>query len=181
MSLARIGYRARQLWLVLRTQPASQDLETVAQILSPSLMGLFLRLQPSEQAHSIAVLCKLESQGEVDPGLQVAALLHDIGKVRFPLRLWERIWIVLGKSFFSSQVKRWGTPPLPEGQAPTGWRRAFLIAEGHPEWGARMAAKAGASPLAVSLIRRHQDRVTIQDPSLEDQLLRKLQSVDDES
>jgi hypothetical protein len=42
-----------------------------------------------------------------------------------------------------------------------------------------MAQAAGSDALTVSLIRRHQDPLPPQDQSPEDQLLRRLQWVDD--
>jgi hypothetical protein len=63
-------------------------------------------------------------------------------------------------------------------------RRAFVVAERHPGWGAEMVAEAGASRMVVALIRRHQDDLDGlrgQGSALEQELLRKLQSVDDHS
>jgi hypothetical protein len=66
----------------------------------------------------------------------------------------------------------------------SGWRRAFVVAVQHPQWGADLAAKAGASPLAVALIRRHQEQqgsLGEADAGSEDSLLARLQSVDNNS
>jgi hypothetical protein len=132
----------------------------------------------SEQAHSIRVMRALISKGEALPeayrhDVLVAGLLHDAGKSLHPLRIWERVWIVLFRRLFPERVRQLG-----EG-TPSGWRRAFVVAERHPEWGAQMAAQAGSSALAVSLIRRHQDHIE-RGNDLEDQLLSILQSVDRE-
>ncbi|RPI32816.1 MAG: hypothetical protein EHM70_07955 [Chloroflexota bacterium] len=132
-------------------------------ILKPAEASLFFRLQPGEQAHSIDVLHNLIERGEAYPDLWVAALLHDVGKSCYPLNLWERVWIVLGKAIFPEKVNRWGSEyanmELSSGnklRAPF-WRRPFVVAVLHPEWGARLAETAGSSPMVVSLIRRHQD------------------------
>ena len=50
-------------------------------------MQLFTCLQPSEQIHALRVLHTIQQQGESDPNLHTAALLHDIGKVRAPLAI----------------------------------------------------------------------------------------------
>ncbi len=198
MNTARIVYRTRQFWKALQSKPAEIDLERIGQALAPQQMALFTRLQPGEQAHSIHVYCKLIERGEDHPDLLTAALLHDSGKSLYPLRLWERVAIVLAKALAPEGVKRWGSSPVGE-KAMRSWRRPFLIAEQHPAWGAELAARAGASLLAVSLIRRHQenlrcvqhghpergegspDRGDMADRSLEDHYLSILQSVDDES
>lgn len=156
------------------------------EVLTPSLMALFLRMDPGEQAHSLSVYQKLKREGEIHDSLQVAALLHDVGKSRYPLRIWERVLIVLMKAFLPAVVHSWG-----QGE-PTGWRRPFAVAEQHPKWGAQMAAEAGASPLVVSIIRRHQDNpvkfpdddtgeFSPKDFSLEDRLISYLQYADNES
>lgn len=150
----RILYRVRQFWQAITAAPQERDLGLARKWLTPSLLSLFLRLHPSEQAHSISIARQLAEQGETEPDLMVAALLHDIGKVRYPLTVWERIVIVLGKAMFSKRVKKWG-----RGE-PRGWRRPFAVAEQHAAWGAELAAQAGASPLAARLIRSHQDNPT---------------------
>lgn len=155
------------------------------EVLTPSLMALFLRMDPGEQAHSLAVFQKLKHGGETHDSLQAAALLHDVGKSRYPLRIWERVLIVLMKAFLPAALHSWG-----QGE-PTGWRRPFVIAMQHPKWGAQMAAEAGAPPLVVSIIRRHQDNpvkfsddageFSSKDFSLEDRLIYYLQYADNES
>ena len=61
---------------------------------------------------------------------------------------------------------------------PTGWTRGLIIAEKHPAWGAQLAHRAGASPTAVRLIRRHQDPYPLSDEKREDRLLAILQRAD---
>jgi hypothetical protein len=176
----RIFYRASQFWNALHARPASQDITQTSQALTTEMMALFLSMQPSEQSHSLAIYHQLLDQGETDQDLLMAALLHDVGKICYPLRSWERATIVLGKALLPIQARRWGQ------SQPKGWRRPFVVAEQHPTWGAKMAAKAGASPIAVSLIRRHQDKMIPQpEPKqslgCEELLLHKLQLLDNES
>lgn len=168
-------YRARQFWQALNSQPSPQELAEVRSFLSPALMKLFLSMNKSEQAHSIRMYHTLCQQGSQPTELLIAALLHDVGKTMHPLRLWERIEVVLGKALFPKAAERWGAA------APKSWRRAFVIAAQHPAWGADMAAQAGAPLLAVSLIRRHQDtNWAVGEPAVqEDSLLKRLQNVDD--
>ncbi|MGE5223229.1 MAG: hypothetical protein ACM3PY_12385 [Omnitrophica WOR_2 bacterium] len=186
MNAARICYRTRQFWLNLGAAPSSHDLDEVRAVLNPEQYQLFARLQPGEQAHSLLVMRRLTAQGQTHPDLLAAALLHDIGKIRLPLRLWERVLVVLGKALFPARVKQWGSLAgdewkiLSGARLPIG-RRAFIIAEQHAVWGSQMAAGAGSSTLVVELIRRHQDRIPDHSHSYEDNLLRLLQSVDDES
>ena len=167
-------YRARQFWLAWRAQSlTAEELAPARSVLTTAQMRLFNRLQPSEQIHALRVLQTVQQQGQTDPDLQTAALLHDIGKARAPLKLWERVVIVLGKSFFPDRIKSWG------GGHPQGILRPFVIAEKHPAWGGEMASEVGASPLTVSLIRRHQAPEDFPPVSEhEDHLLKILQAAD---
>jgi len=179
MKVQRILYRMRQFWSALFAAPSLEDLKTVDSLLSPEQRALFQQMQPSEQAHSIqvmhAVLHTINGRaGERRQDLLAAALLHDVGKIRYPLRIWERILIVLGRAFTPEQVKRWG-----EGEA-NGWRRAFVVAARHPEWGAQMAAAAGVSPLTEALIRWHQKQLLSHQRDSQDEDLYILQSADHE-
>jgi len=177
MIAARIIYRTRQFWNALSAAPGEQELKQAEAILNPQQMALFQRMSPGEQAHSLQVLKKLQTAhagnpAELHPDLAVAALLHDVGKCRYPLRLWERVMIVLVRAILPGAVDKWG-----RGQ-PQGWRRAFVVAMLHPDWGAQMAADAGVSPGAVDLIRRHQNQNAAPGVSLQDRLLQELQSAD---
>jgi putative nucleotidyltransferase with HDIG domain len=142
-------------------------------------------MQPGEQAHSLAVFRRLQDQGETDRDLLAAALLHDVGKSRCLLRLWERVFIVLARGLAPRRARLWGQG------APRGWRRSLVVAEQHPEWGAQMAQKAGATTRTLELIRRHQEKIPAcpqaagiraidPHPEPEIALLIRLQSVDNE-
>ena len=171
-------YRACQFFRALTAKPSRDDLEKVNEVLSPALRELFYQLQASEQSHSIKVFQKLRAEDEKNDDLLVAALLHDVGKSRHPLSLWERIAIVLGKIMFPGKVREWGRAEI------AGWKRPFVVAEQHAEWGAEMVKNAGASEMTVTLIRKHQDRIMdtlAEELSLEEELLYRLQIMDNES
>jgi len=189
MSFAQVLYRFNQFRRAIRDKPASEDLEAVRRVLEPEQLALFQRLQPEEQAHSIRVFRRVWSRtdrtlNDENRALFVAALLHDVGKVRYPLRIWERVLIVLVKAFFPSLVKRWGAEEVNTTGVtsnPLGWRRPFVVSEQHARWGAEMAAEAGAPPLTVSLILNHQNLFPSKIVSIEDRLLNELQSADRKS
>jgi len=178
MTLARLAYRVQQFWKY--TRPASPELDEIRPLLSPAEIELFLRMQPGEQAHSLEVLGRLRLQAEVDPDLQTAALLHDVGKCRFPLHVWERVWIVLAPKLFAGRFRVWGAAQGALDKLPW-WQRASVVAAQHPGWGAELAQAAGCSARAVSLIRRHQQPAPLNPQNEEDQLLASLQAMDDRS
>jgi putative nucleotidyltransferase with HDIG domain len=173
-SLGQICYRANQFLAVLRKHKLkTDDFETVRRILSDPQMALFNRLHPSEQNHSLKVLKTLIDQGETHPDLLTAALLHDIGKIQHPLRLWERVVIVLAKQFIPGRVDNWVCSD------PKGWNRPFVIAKKHPQWGADLALQVDAAPLVIYLIKEHQTIITKEtSTSQKKQLLSALQAAD---
>jgi hypothetical protein len=176
MSLSRVLYRVRQFYLALRAATDPRDFEQARSVLTPAQMALFTGMQSNERAHAVGVYHQLGAQGETSSDLLAAALLHDVGRSLSPLRLWERILIVLARAVFPAQSRRWGNLPA---EGLRGWRRAFIVAELHPAWGAALAAEAGASPRLVALIRLHQEvPPTEADPETR-RLLSKLQAVDD--
>jgi hypothetical protein len=77
-------------------------------------------------------------------------------------------------------VKKWGAASENE----PGWRRAFVVAEKHPAWGADLVSQSGGSALAAALVARHQEQLPPNNEkkdSNEDRLLYKLQVVDNQS
>jgi hypothetical protein len=170
----RIGYRTRQFWNVLIARPLEDEaIDRVRQVLTDKETELFLQMQPSEQKHSYMVYRKLTERGFRNKDLLTTALIHDIGKTRYPLGLVARVLIVLGRAILPQQVGEWGA------EVHSDWRRIFAVAEQHPEWGAQMAAAAGSNPRVVNLIRRHQHPLNGPPAGEEDILLSYLQSADD--
>lgn len=174
MTITDIFYRVNQFSNALLAGSLSQDeIYIIQELLTSEQERLFLRMERGEQKHSLRVLHTLIDEGENTHDLLVAALLHDIGKIRSPLRIWEKVLIVLGKAFFPEHVKRW------ERSNRNDWRRPFVVAKTHPQWGAEMASNMGASPRTIALIRRHQEQLkTVFQEPLENQLLKKLQEAD---
>ena len=167
--ISRIRYRIDQFRRALRPLPDAVPIDTLRTHLNPAQLTLFLRMQPSERAHAFSVFERLKEGGYKQPELLVAALLHDVGKILYPLSVWERVVIVLGYKLFPRLARRWG-----EG-TPRGFRRPFAVAAQHPFWGADLVEKTGATQNTIALIRHHQDKN--EQPELP--LLSALQGVDD--
>lgn len=167
--MRRAAYRARQFLHALTARPGSEDLASARSLLTPELYTLFLTLPPADQAHALRVERSLRAHGETDPDLLAAGLLHDVGKSLLPLRLFDRVAIVLGQALLPMQARAWGAGD------PAGWRRGFVVACRHAEWGATMVADAGGSPRLVALVRTHQSG------SLADPPLAALQAADGDS
>ncbi len=146
------------------------DYALVAQHLTPELQACFARLRRSEQLHSLRVLRALQAQGEVPPELAAAALLHDVGKTRWPFPLWGRVMVVLLPTIAPGLARR-----LAQGGQSNPLARPFLLERQHPAWGAQLARAAGAAERTVALIDRH-----AQAPG-DDEWLARLRAADERS
>ena len=189
--MRRARYRLSQFRAHLWPSPLSPaDLAEVRQVLSPPLTALFRRLTPGEQAHSLRVMRALRvvaaggSSGPAGGGdwsgqseLRQAALLHDVGKSVAPLTLPGRVAVVLVSRLWPGLITGLAGSV---GSEPRGWRRPFVTAARHAEWGAELCAQAGAPPLTVDLVRRHQLPIRVSVPATpEDEMLHVLQMADD--
>jgi hypothetical protein len=171
----------RQFWHTIFVKTDPLELETALAILTPEQASLFLQLQPGEKAHALTMVRKLTGQGENQPDLLVAAVLHDVGKLRYRLTPLERTMVVVIKAFLPGKARKLGSLPHGGWERAPGWRKAFIVAEQHAEWGAQLAHQAGVSSLTETLIREHHNPHLFDEGSRESKLQQKLWVVDNES
>lgn len=136
------------------------------------MAALFFRMSDPDQSHSVRVFQTLVAQGEENSDLLMAALLHDVGKSLNPLRAWERFLVVVANQILPKQVLKWG-----QGE-PQGWRKAFIVAHQHPEWGAALVQQEGGSEALVTLIRYHQEHAPSSFGMAGQELIKRLQAAD---
>lgn len=172
-----VSYRLGQFWRIVTARPLPTAARTeMAAALTPPEVALFECLSTSDQWHSWRVMQTLRAAGHDQPDLLAAALLHDVGKTRWPLTVWDRTLIVLAQAIWPKRAATWG-----QRREARGWRRPFVVKTQHPIWGAEMAAAAGCRPLTIALIRRHQDPLPDEAYSEEERLLGYLQWADDKN
>jgi len=176
-----IFYRLRQFGQALLAKTDRQALDEAREWLTPKQWELFERLQPAERNHALRMLRKLRGQGDDQPDLLVAALLHDVGKLFYRLNPVERAMIVLARATMPRQARRWGDLPQGDIESLPWWRKAFALAEQHAMWGAELARQAGASLMTEILIREHHHPQGLGDGNPESNLRYKLWRVDNES
>jgi hypothetical protein len=174
-------YRVRQFWRTITANNDPPELERALSLLNPEQAGLFLRLQTGEKNHAMAMLRTLTRQGEKHPDLLVAALLHDVGKVNYPMNPLERALVVLLRAFLPRQAQQWGEVPRAGWESTPSWRKPFVLAAQHSQWGAQLAEKSGVRPLTEALIRLHERRHAAELGNIENDLLNKLWMADNES
>ncbi|MEZ4669129.1 MAG: hypothetical protein R3E39_14575 [Anaerolineae bacterium] len=167
-------YRLQQGFRALFAFSQPVDLELAATYLSPRLLELFEDMQRDEQLHSLNVLRTVLTQGTAPVDLTVAALLHDVGKVCYPIVVWQKTLAVLVRRLWPQLYVRWS-----QGNPANLWQRPFVVYECHPAWGADMVAKAGGSEATQWLITHHADVCEnwIAHPNYE--MLKRLQAADD--
>jgi hypothetical protein len=167
-------YRIRQGVRALFAFARPVDHTVAGEYLSPPLLALFARMRRGEQIHSLNVLHTVLAQGQTPSALAVAALLHDAGKTRYPLALWQKTLAVLVRAFLPALFRR-----LSEGDPRSLWRRAFVVYVHHPSWSGDLISQAGGSPDAVWLAAHHADNAEYWHNHTLCSLLKRLQMADD--
>jgi len=167
-----ISYRAGQFLHLLTAKLKREHRRFVYEMLNPSMAALFFRMSDPDQSHSVRVFQTLVDQGEEDEDLLMAALLHDVGKSLHPLRAWERSLVVVTNRILPNQVLKWG-----QGE-PYSWRKPFVVALQHPEWGAALIQQEGGSETLVTLIHYHQEHAPPNIGKDVQELLERLQTAD---
>lgn len=168
-------HRFRQGMLALLAFSKPVDYELAASYLNAEQLALFCSMRRSEQLHSLNVLRTVLAQEPTTPhDLAVAALMHDVGKARYPVRLWQKVLVVLVKSFTPAVYRR-----LSAGDERSVWRRPFVVYRLHPAWSAEMLQPTKVSEVALWLIAHHQESEAYWTEHPNAPLLRRLQIADD--
>ena len=96
--IARLSYRARQFRRTLAPGVTANDLQEARSALGGDLYALFAAMQPADQRHCLDVYRRLRTEGEDDPDVLAAALIHDAGKggeSARHIRTWHRVAYVI--------------------------------------------------------------------------------------
>ena len=146
-------HRFRQGIRALAAPYRQVDVELAARYLSESELALFCRLQRSEQQHSLNVLRTVLAQSSTTPPeLAAAALLHDVGKIRYPLRVWQKSLVVLVRALIPPLYRR-----MIASDERNFWARPFFMGEYHPQWSAELLREAGSAEATIWLAAHHGD------------------------
>jgi hypothetical protein len=141
-------YRARQFWQAIFPRINSEELNWALNKLPPTAASLFMQQSLTEQRHAIDVAYDLWLTHAEYPNLIIAALLHDCGKSRYPLNVWERIYIVLlQRAPLKARERLLQSRPL--------FSSPLRTALDHPIWGATLALELGLDDEIIALIQYH--------------------------
>jgi len=136
----------------------------------------FHSMSRSEQLHSLKVLAKVQAEYPDAPkALIAAALLHDVGKSRYRLSLWQRTLAVIIEAILPRASRR-----LSEGEAMSIWRAPFVVRRHHARWSGEILRHCGSQADVVWLSERHQDNAEVYRGNRRYGLLASLQRADGE-
>jgi hypothetical protein len=141
----RPAYRVRQFrdHLVARVGP---DERGAAHAELPAAgAALFDSMPVADQRHALDVWARLRAEGQTDPDLLAAALLHDAGKGG-RVRLWHRVATVLVAAVAPSRLEDFGSSD------PGSWRHPFYLQRHHEALSARAALDAGCGRRVAAFI-----------------------------
>ena len=151
------------------------DIELAAQYLNERQLQHFQAMSRSEQLHSLNVLRTLLAQGnDVPHDLSVAALMHDVGKSRYHLWVWQKTIAVLVKKFLPVLSQRLSRD--------TGtlyfWNAPFVVRQHHPRWSGDILRQCNSTETAIWLAEHHQEQASDWRDYPHYELLVRLQAAD---
>ncbi|MCY3749447.1 MAG: hypothetical protein OXG64_09145 [Chloroflexi bacterium] len=140
-----VSYRLRQALALFDPRDATSSRAQAMQRLNEDERALFRRLHPADQRHAVAVYQAAHDGWPDDEALQIAALLHDVGKGRPGLA--DRTGVTLTKALAPWLLLRWRLHP------PTSRRGRIARLVGDTEASARLAELSGSHPDVVETLR----------------------------
>ena len=128
------------------------DSQLAQQYLSDAELHAFQQMSRAEQLHSLNVLRDVLAQSDTTPHvLAVVALLHDVGKSRYHLAVWQKTIAVLVKKIMP-QLSGY----LSRDETLNFWRAPFTVRKYHPKWSAEILRACQSDAVAIWLAEYHQ-------------------------
>jgi putative nucleotidyltransferase with HDIG domain len=151
-------YRIKQFCWALNAHIGEKEANFIMEYLNPEEYGLFMRLSSSEQMHSIRVAKNVQllcENNECDTRFLIkTALLHDIGKVRGRLNVFDKSVIVLLNYFTRGKIKKYNRI------------RKIDIYYNHGDIGCSLLKEYSANERMLYLIKNHHDEKIQDDEEL---------------
>ena len=147
-----VAQRCRQGARALFAFARSPDLGQAQRYLTDCEYQAFVSMSRADQLHSLQVLRSvLDLEPEAPRGLAAAALLHDVGKSRYHLAVWQKTLPVLVKIFAPDLSQR-----LSHDGPLSWWRAPFTVHQRHPAWSGDILRRCSSDPSTIWLAEHHQ-------------------------
>ena len=152
----------------------SPDLALAQKYLSDCEFAAFQAMSRSEQLHSLKVLrAVLAAEPDAPSVLTAAALLHDVGKSRRRLAVWQKTLAVLVQSLAPGLSQQ-----LSHEESPSAWRIPFIVRQHHPKWGGEILRACGSNAELIWLVEHHQAEANAHRAHPAVTMLRRLKAAD---
>ncbi len=127
------------------------DLALAGRYLNERELAAFNAMSRADQLHSLKVLRALLRTHQTAPDILLkAALLHDVGKSRCHLAVWQKTLAVLMARFAPGLCRR-----LSQGGSLSIWRAPFVVSRRHAQWSGEILRGIGADDALVWLAEHH--------------------------
>ncbi len=142
--------KVRRFWLYFFGRVGAAERAALADWLTPAQLRLFESMHRADQRHGLDVVGALKADGQKDPDLLLAGLLHDCGKGR-ALHVWHRVGWSLSERYGRGLERVLLRLP--------GFKKGFATIAVHAQRSAELALEAGCSPETADLIRHQAEPV----------------------
>ncbi len=147
--LRRLGQGLRAL-LAFATSP---ELDLAQRYLTEREFAAFQHLSRADQLHSLNVLrAALRAEPNAPAALIAAALLHDLGKSRYHLRVWQKTLAVLMLRLAPAFSQK-----LSQCERLSIWRAPFVVRKLHPKWSGELLRECSSDAVVIWLAENHHE------------------------
>ena len=172
--MRQVRHRLAQGLRALLAFATPPDMALARQHLTLCELAAFRGLSRAEQLHSLNVLrAVLDAEPKAPRALKAAALLHDIGKSRRRLAIWQKTLAVLALACAPGLAERLG-----HDDSSSAWRIPFIVQRHHPKWGGEILRACGADADVIWLVENHQAEADVHRAHPGYARLRRLQAAD---